>query len=49
MSWQMALLLGALAYAVLCALFCIKRHRRNRRINLPPPSVACRRNGPECL
>jgi hypothetical protein len=24
-----------------------RQRRHNKRINLPPPSVACRRNGPE--
>jgi hypothetical protein len=32
-----------------CVLGCVTRQRRNKRINLPPPSVACRRNGPESL
>jgi hypothetical protein len=30
-----------------CVLACVRHRRHNKRINLPPPSVACRRNGPE--
>lgn len=51
MSWQTACLIAALAYFVVCGIACIgwRRHQRNKRINLPPPSSACRRNGVESL
>jgi hypothetical protein len=37
MSWQAALTLGALGYSGICALLCVRRQKRNRRIGLPAP------------
>jgi hypothetical protein len=36
-----------LALCSLCAAFGRPRRRFNRHINLPPPDVRCKRNGPE--
>lgn len=49
MSWQSAAILGALGYAALCALLCLRRRRRNKRTGLPTPSDACKRRGPEAV
>lgn len=49
MSWAPALQGAGIAFiGLVLALTIDWRHRRhNKRINLPPPASACRRNGPE--
>lgn len=47
MSWQPALILSGIGVSLGALLWSIRPKRSNRHINMPPPSVACRRNGPE--
>lgn len=52
MSWQTGLAGLAFTFAGFCALIvtaCKLVVRKNRRINLPPPSSACQRRGPEAV
>jgi hypothetical protein len=45
-------LFGTFVILGLACLICMvnwRRRRENKRINLPPPSSACRRNGVESL
>lgn len=43
MSWQPALCLAGIAFALLCLAVAIKPKPKNRKRGLPPPSDLCKR------